>query len=54
MLPKEGDKTPALTGTSHDGRMFDLGAPGRRTVLLFTPKGGMVDDFVDVLGLAGY
>lgn len=54
MLLKEGDKTPVLTGIAHDGRLFDLGAPGRRTVLWFTPKGGMVDDFSDVLGLAGY
>jgi hypothetical protein len=53
-LLKEGDKAPALTGTSQDGRLFDLGAPGRRTVLWFTPKGGMVDDFSDRLGFAGY
>jgi peroxiredoxin len=35
---KEGDKAPAVTGTSYDGKTFDLGAPGRRTVLFFYPK----------------
>ena len=35
---KRGDKAPALTGTSYDGRTFDVGAPGRRTVLYFYPK----------------
>ena len=35
---KQGDKAPALTGTSYDGRTFELGAPGRRTVLYFYPK----------------
>lgn len=35
---KEGDKAPQLTGTSYDGRRFDLGAPGVRTVLWFYPK----------------
>ncbi len=32
-----GDKAPAVTGTSYDGTRFDLGAPGRRTVLWFYP-----------------
>jgi len=35
---KEGDRTPAVTGTSYDGRTFDLGAPGMPTVLYFYPK----------------
>jgi peroxiredoxin len=35
---KEGEKAPAVTGTSFDGRTFDLGAPGVRTVLFFYPK----------------
>jgi peroxiredoxin len=35
---KEGDKAPAVSGTSFDGRAFDLGAPGKRTVLWFYPK----------------
>ena len=33
-----GDKAPQVTGVSYDGRSFDLGAPGRRTVLFFYPK----------------
>lgn len=39
---------------SYDGRSVDLGAPGKRTVLWFTPKAGLVDDFADVLGAAGH
>jgi peroxiredoxin len=35
---KEGDKTPAVTGASYDGKSYDLGAPGMRTVLFFYPK----------------
>ena len=35
---KEGDKSPQVVGTSHDGVTIDLGAPGRRTVLWFYPK----------------
>jgi peroxiredoxin len=35
---KVGDKAPAVTGTSYDGTVFDIGAPGRRTVLFFYPK----------------
>jgi peroxiredoxin len=35
---REGEKTPAVSGTSYDGRTFDLGAPGKRTVLWFYPK----------------
>lgn len=35
---QEGDKAPAVTGTSYDGRSVDLGSPGRRTVLWFYPK----------------
>ena len=35
---KEGDKAPAVTGTSYDGRIVDVGAPGKRTVLFFYPK----------------
>jgi peroxiredoxin len=37
---KEGDKAPAVVGTSYDGTEFDLGAPGRRTVLWFYPAAG--------------
>ena len=33
-----GEKAPAVTGVSYDGRAFDLGAPGRPTVLWFYPK----------------
>ena len=36
----EGEKAPAVIGTSYDGRTFDLGAPGVRTVLFFYPKAG--------------
>ena len=36
---KEGDKAPAVTGASYDGATFDLGAPGKRTVLFFYPEG---------------
>jgi len=35
---KEGDRVPAVIGTSYDGRTFDLGAPAMRTVLYFYPK----------------
>ncbi len=35
---KAGDNAPAVLGTSFDGRTFELGAPGRRTVLFFYPK----------------
>jgi hypothetical protein len=35
---KQGDKTPRVTGVSYDGVSFDLGAPGKRTVLFFYPK----------------
>jgi peroxiredoxin len=35
---KEGDQAPAVKGVSYDGRSFDLGAPGKRTVLFFYPK----------------
>jgi peroxiredoxin len=35
---KVGDTAPATTGVSYDGRQFDLGVPGRRTVLFFYPK----------------
>jgi len=35
---KAGDKTPATTGVSYDSATFDLGAPGKRTVLFFYPK----------------
>jgi hypothetical protein len=33
-----GDKAPQVTGESYDGTTYDLGAPGRRTVLFFYPK----------------
>jgi peroxiredoxin len=35
---KVGDRSPAVTGASYDGGTFDLGAPGKRTVLWFYPK----------------
>jgi peroxiredoxin len=34
---REGDKAPPVTGVSFDGKGFDLGAPGRPTVLWFYP-----------------
>lgn len=33
-----GDKAPQVTGVAYDGETFDLGAPGKRTVLFFYPK----------------
>ena len=50
MVLREGDRVPAITGVSYDGQTFELGVPGPRTVLWFTPKGGLADDFFDVLG----
>lgn len=38
LMLKEGDKAPVVTGVAFDGRRFDLGAPGKRTVLFFYPK----------------
>jgi peroxiredoxin len=35
---KEGEKAPSVIGTSYDGAAYDLGAPGRPTVLFFYPK----------------
>lgn len=35
---KEGSKAPAIVATSYDGSSFDIGSPGRRTVLYFYPK----------------
>jgi peroxiredoxin len=35
---REGNQSPKVTGTSYDGTTFDLGTPGRRTVLWFYPK----------------
>jgi len=35
---KVGDKAPAVVGASYDGATFDLGAPGRPTVLWFYLK----------------
>lgn len=37
-MHREGEKAPAVTGTSYDGRSFDLGVPGSSTVLWFYPK----------------
>lgn len=37
-MRKAGEKAPAVTGTSYDGSTYDLGAPGKRTVLWFYPK----------------
>ncbi len=33
-----GDKAPQVRGESYDGQTFDLGVPGKRTVLFFYPK----------------
>ncbi len=33
-----GDKAPSIGGTTFDGRVIDLGAPGKPTVLYFYPK----------------
>jgi peroxiredoxin len=38
IMLKEGDKAPAVTGTSYDGQTFDIGAPARRMVLYFYPE----------------
>jgi peroxiredoxin len=38
LVLKVGDKSPAVSGSSYDGNRFDLGTPGRRTVLWFYPK----------------
>jgi thioredoxin-dependent peroxiredoxin len=38
IMLREGDKAPAVTGTSYDGSTVDLEAPGRPTVLWFYPK----------------
>ena len=46
---KRGERAPALVRTSYDGREVDLGAPGRRTVLWFSPKLGLVDEYGDRL-----
>ena len=35
---KEGAKAPAVTGVWYDGATFDIGVPGKRTVLFFYPK----------------
>jgi peroxiredoxin len=35
---KIGGKAPDVKGASHKGETFDIGAPGRRTVLFFYPK----------------
>jgi hypothetical protein len=45
----EGERSPTLVGTSSDGRTVDLGAPGKRTVLWFSPKFGRVDEIGDKL-----
>jgi peroxiredoxin len=34
----EGDKAPQVTGTSYDGSRYDLGQPGKKTVLWFYSK----------------
>jgi peroxiredoxin len=38
LVLKVGEKSPAVSGASYDGSRFDLGTPGRRTVLWFYPK----------------
>jgi hypothetical protein len=35
---EEGGKAPAVVARAYDGRTFDIGNPGRRTVLYFYPK----------------
>jgi peroxiredoxin len=35
---KDGDRAPGVSGTAYDGTTFDLGAPGKRTVVFFYPK----------------
>ncbi len=44
-----GDRSPAVVATSYDGQIFNLDAPGKRTVLWFSPKGGFVDELSDRL-----
>lgn len=35
---REGDKAPAVVAAAYDGSTFDVGNPGRRTVLYFYPE----------------
>jgi hypothetical protein len=44
---ENGERAPKIVLHSFDGRSFDLGAPGRPTVIWFSPKGGLVDEFFD-------
>jgi transposase InsO family protein len=46
---KAGDSCPALAATSYDGWSVDLGAPGKHTVLWFSPKGGLAVVPADVI-----
>ena len=46
---KEGDRSPSLVARTHDDRSVNIGAPGRRTVLWFSPKGGIIDEIGDRL-----
>lgn len=50
-MAKEGDRSPAVVAAAYDGRTFDLGRPGKRTVLWFFPPGGRFDEYWDALGL---
>jgi len=45
----EGERSPKVVGVTSDGRTVELGPPGRRTVLWFSPKSGRVDEVGDVL-----
>ena len=52
----EGDKAPALTVASSDGKTIDLAAPGRPLVLYFYPKddtSGCTKEAQDFSALAG-
>lgn len=37
---QEGVGAPDVVGVAHDGQRFELGAPGKRTVLFFYPAAG--------------
>ena len=49
VMLRVGDRSPAMVVRLHDGRKVDLGAPGRRTALWFSPKGGRFDEYFDRL-----
>jgi hypothetical protein len=37
-VAQPGEKAPSIAGTTFDGRVIDLGSPGKPTVLYFYPK----------------